>query len=113
MKQRSLGLALAAIGVAAAAAQPEVRALTRLPPGHTLDQLVGMQRFATLEHLARRLGLDPAFLRGAQPWYAATTLDAVYLMRLGFDPDRGVDAQMARQRCRLMKPTTSVRRIGC
>lgn len=83
--------------VATQATAPEMRQLTQLPPGHTLEELLGPQRFAGIVRLARTLGLDPAFLRQAQPWYAATTLDAVYLMRLGFDPDRGVDIQVARR----------------
>jgi hypothetical protein len=82
--------------VAAQAARPDVSWAIRLPPGQSLDQLLGARRFAALERLSRKLAVDPASLKAVQPWYAATTLDAVNLMRTGFDPDRGVDMQMAR-----------------
>ena len=78
-------------------AGPETRSLTHLLPGQTLQSLIGARRQARLQHYAQTLGIDPAYLAEVQPWFAATTLDAVYLTRLGFDPNLGVDVQMARR----------------
>lgn len=82
--------------------------LVRLPADQTLDIVVGPQLFGQVRRHAASLGLDTEALRRWQPWYAATTLDLGYLMRNGFDPDAGVDRQLAQLAERDRKPVRSL-----
>lgn len=77
------------------AAQALVAKFGQLPPGKTLAGVLGPSAYAELEKTATGLQVPPAALSSFRPWLAATTLAVVSIMRLGFNPAAGVDAQVA------------------
>jgi uncharacterized protein YbaP (TraB family) len=68
-----------------------------LPPGQTLSGILGAELHAKFAAHARSLGVDPDFLNRFQPWFAVTLLEQMKLARLGYDPDIGIDRQLARR----------------
>jgi uncharacterized protein YbaP (TraB family) len=84
--------------------QPEAARLMLLPAGQTLDAVVGPRLYGQVQRYAAALGLGKDGLQRSQPWYAATAIDVGYLMQLGFDPEAGVDRQLARMADRDNKP---------
>jgi hypothetical protein len=66
-----------------------------LPQGEQLAALLPPGVNAELERTARALGLSPAGLAPMRPWLAALTVSAQFILRQGFDPDAGVDRQIA------------------
>jgi uncharacterized protein len=78
----------------------EVQMLTlqlgMLPPDQSLEQELGSKVFERLSTQARDLGLDPAMLQRMRPWLAGLTLTQLALMKLGWDPQAGVEQQFVR-----------------
>jgi uncharacterized protein YbaP (TraB family) len=71
--------------------------LETLPAGKTLAEVLGPDVYTKFTAHARPLGLDPEFMSHFQPWFAATMLDQLELAKLGFDPDAGIDHQLAKR----------------
>jgi uncharacterized protein YbaP (TraB family) len=71
--------------------------LETLPAGQTLEGALGPDVYSKFGTRAKALGLDPEFISHFQPWFAATMLDQLVLAQLGFDPDAGVDRQLAKR----------------
>ena len=68
---------------------------TLLPPGESLQAVLGADLYARFSTRVRQLGLDPEFLDRFQPWFAALTLEQLDLTRSGYDASAGVDLQLA------------------
>ena len=68
-----------------------------LKNGTTLRQAIGEQRFAKLGAEAARLGLPLEVLETLEPWAVALTLTDLEYLRLGFDPEQGVEKQIERR----------------
>lgn len=98
--------------IAAELTQPHVAQLMLLPAGQTLDSVVGPRLYAQAQQHATALGLGKDSLKHFQPWYAATAIDVSYLIRLGFDPESGVDRQVARLAGRDSKPILPLETAG-
>lgn len=81
-----------------------VERLIQLPPEQTLDAVIGPQLYGQVQRRAVALGLEKDALQRWQPWYVANALDLYSLMRLGFDPDAGIDRQLAQLAGRDNKP---------
>jgi uncharacterized protein len=77
------------------ALQGLVMKLGLLPGGQTLAGALGPQTYAELERTAAELQMRPAELSPFRPWLAALTLAMAAIVRLGFNPDNGVDQQIA------------------
>ena len=71
--------------------------LETLPAGKTLAGALGPDVYNKFTAHAKPLGLDPEFVSHFQPWFAANMLDQLELAKLGFDPDAGVDQQLAKR----------------
>jgi uncharacterized protein YbaP (TraB family) len=71
--------------------------LETLPAGQTLAGALGPEVYNKFTAHAKPLGLDPEFMSHFQPWFAAMTLNQLELAKLGFDPDAGVDLQLAKR----------------
>jgi len=67
------------------------------PEGRTLQQQLGPKVYEQFTAKTRALGVEPAMLNGFQPWFAAITLVQVQLMKLGFDPEAGVEKRLTRR----------------
>jgi uncharacterized protein YbaP (TraB family) len=67
------------------------------PEGRTLQQQLGPQIYEQFVTKTRALGVEPAMLDRFQPWFAAITLVQLQLMKLGFDPEAGVEKRLMRR----------------
>jgi len=66
-----------------------------LPADQRLSGIIGQQRFDRLLKEVGGLGVPALALERFQPWLAAMTLQQLQLAKLGFDPDAGVEMQIA------------------
>ncbi|MEJ2580445.1 MAG: TraB/GumN family protein [Acidobacteriota bacterium] len=62
-----------------------------LPPGTTLEQIVGAQTWKELETHAEESGINPSVFSGMKPWMAALTLTAFELSKHGYLSSSGLD----------------------
>jgi uncharacterized protein len=67
------------------------------PEGRTLQQQLGPKIYEQFVAKTRALGVEPAMLERFQPWFAAITLVQLQLMKLGFDPESGVEKRRTRR----------------
>jgi uncharacterized protein len=67
------------------------------PEGRTLQQQLGPKVYEQFVTKTRALGVEPAMLDRFQPWFAAITLVQLQLMKLGFDPESGVEKRLTRR----------------
>lgn len=65
-----------------------------LPENKTLESELGAAAWGKVSTQAREIGIDPALLNRFQPWLAAMTLVQLQLMKLGLDPNSGVEQQL-------------------
>jgi uncharacterized protein YbaP (TraB family) len=68
--------------------------LAMQPEGRTLQQQLGPKVYEQFVAKTRALGIEPAMLDRFQPWFAAITLVQLQLMKLGFDPEAGVEKRL-------------------
>ncbi|MBO4435848.1 MAG: TraB/GumN family protein [Fibrobacter sp.] len=71
------------------AKQSELRG--KLPAGQSLAQVLPKDVKKQLDSVCASWSLAPEVLYGFKPWSAAMTLSSVAIMRLGFDPNLGID----------------------
>ncbi|HEV7716944.1 MAG TPA: TraB/GumN family protein [Steroidobacteraceae bacterium] len=62
--------------------------------GSTLSKTIGVKKFAQVELEGNRLGLPVEALEQLKPWLVAMTLAQLQYMKLGFDPEQGVEKQI-------------------
>jgi uncharacterized protein len=60
----------------------------------SLKETIGQQRFDKLQIESNKLGLPAEMVDRLEPWVAAMTLAQMQLMKLGFDPEQGVEMQL-------------------
>jgi uncharacterized protein len=65
-----------------------------LPEGQTLQLQLGAQVYERFVTTTRALGVEPAVLDRFRPWFAAITLVQLQLMKMGFDPESGVERRL-------------------
>lgn len=65
-----------------------------LPAGTTLREVVGAPRYARVSAAASDLGLTPAVLDAQAPWVVGIELADLEFVRLGLDPQKGVEEQL-------------------
>jgi uncharacterized protein len=63
----------------------------------SLSEVVGKSRFEKLEQESNRLGLPVEAVDRLEPWLAAMTLVQLQYVKLGFDPEQGVEKQLERR----------------
>ena len=84
--------------------QRAVVELAAMPEGQTLQQQLGAAAYEKFATESRALGVDPAMLERFRPWFAAITLVQMQLMKLGFDPEAGVERRLTRRASADKKP---------
>lgn len=77
-----------------------------LPENKTLESELGAAAWRQISTQAREIGIDPALLNHFQPWLAAMTLVQLQLMKLGLDPNSGVEQQLTARATRDGKEIT-------
>lgn len=76
-------------------AQALIAKFGMLPGGQTLAGVLGPRAYADVEKTAAELQVPPTALSSFRPWLAGTMLAVMSIARLGFDPNAGVDQQVA------------------
>lgn len=71
-----------------AALQAKILQKAMYPAGESLKGKVPEKTFAEAK---KRLGLPPQQLSQMRPWYLAMTLSVFEMMKLGYDPQQGID----------------------
>lgn len=77
-----------------AAMQQTTLELGLLPEGKTLESELGKPAYAKIAAFAGEIGVDPALLNRFRPWLAAITLVQLQLMKMGLDPNSGVEQRL-------------------
>ena len=62
--------------------------------GRTLRDLMGDTLYAEAEVLAEAMQVPLALLAQSEPWYAAMNIEIMLLMRIGFNPQFGVETSL-------------------
>jgi len=76
--------------------------------GTTLAQNISAETYQLAARRASELGLDMRVLNSMKPWFAALTMVAIKLQRLGLDPKLGVDRHLAERAKNSGKPTAGL-----
>jgi uncharacterized protein len=76
--------------------------------GKLLQQKVSAETFQWATVWANELGIDIKTLTPLKPWLAGLTLTVLQLRKLGFEPDAGVDRQLARRAQGANKPVSGL-----
>ena len=71
-----------------------------LPPDRTLADLMGPERYARAKSEAQKIGLDLDQLARLEPWVVAISALQAQVMRLGLDPQAGVEQRLVRDAVR-------------
>jgi uncharacterized protein YbaP (TraB family) len=88
------------------ATQMLVNELGMIQNGKQLCDLLGSTDCAEAQRLAERVNIPLSMLTGAEPWFAAITIDALLLMRLGFSPAHGIETSLAASAAEDGKPVS-------
>ncbi len=75
-----------------------------LPAGQTLEQQLGKPTYSRLTSRAREVGIDPALLNRFKPWFAAMTLVQLQLVKLGLNPNSGIEQRFTARAVADRKP---------
>ena len=76
--------------------------------GKLLQQKVSGETFQWATVWANELGIDIKTLTPLKPWLAGLTLTVLQLRKLGFEPDAGIDRQLARRAQGANKPISGL-----
>jgi uncharacterized protein YbaP (TraB family) len=84
--------------------------------GKTLEQKVSKETYERAARWAKDLGIDIKMMSPLKPWVAGLTMLVMQLQKLGYDPNLGVDRQLAQRAKHSNKPVagleTSAFQIG-
>jgi uncharacterized protein len=72
-------------------AQKVALELGMLPADRTLEMELGAQTYEQVALKAKELGIEPSMLARFRPWFAALTLVQLHLIKMGLDPNSGVE----------------------
>jgi uncharacterized protein YbaP (TraB family) len=76
--------------------------------GTSLAQNISPETYQLASRRANELGLDMRILDPMKPWFAALTMVAINLQRMGLDPKFGVDRHLAEHAKSSGKPTSGL-----
>lgn len=74
------------------------------PEGKQLEQQLSQETYALTAKRASDLGVDLKILAPFKPWVVALTMVVMQLQKLGYDPNLGIDHQLARRAKQADKP---------
>ncbi|MEZ5498526.1 MAG: TraB/GumN family protein [Steroidobacteraceae bacterium] len=66
-----------------------------LPPARSLRDVIGAAAYVQLGRTSAQLGIPVEALDGLEPWVVALTIAQLSLLHAGFDPNAGVERQLA------------------
>ena len=79
------------------ASQMIVFSLGRLEEGQSLAGVMGNRSYRLSTQRAEKLGIDLGMLSELKPWFAALTIMNFEMLRLGFNPELGLEQYLASQ----------------
>ena len=79
-----------------------------LPPGTTLRAVLGEERYTRVIAAAAELGLSAEILDGQAPWVVGLELADLEYVRLGLNPQQGVEEQLVQRAHTDGKPTAGL-----
>lgn len=82
----------------------ELMSRGRLPQGTTLRDVVDAKTYAKLDSMLPRYGLATPQVASMKPWMLSLVLSQLTMMRAGFQPQFGVDMQLAKLAHATAKP---------
>lgn len=71
-----------------------------LPPDQTLGDVMGPERYGRAKSEAQKIGLDLDQLGRLEPWVVAISAIQAQVVRLGLDPEAGVEQRLVRDAVR-------------
>jgi uncharacterized protein YbaP (TraB family) len=74
-----------------------VFSLGRLEEGQSLADVMGNRSYRLAAKRAEKLGIDLGMLSALKPWFAALTIMNIEMLRLGFNPELGLEQYLANQ----------------
>lgn len=74
------------------ATQALINDLGMIKGGGTLSELMGADLYAEAARIADEISIPLAMLSSTEPWLAAINVEQLILMRIGFDPQFGVES---------------------
>ncbi len=77
--------------IGSAEVQSEMLGSAMLPEGKTLTGILGQQRYARADALAREVGVEISLFDQFAPWFVAEAISQQQLTQLGFQPESGVE----------------------
>lgn len=83
-----------------------------LPPDQTLAALMGEERYGRAKSEAQKLGLDLDQLGRLEPWVAAVSALQAQIVRLGLDPEAGVEQRLVRAAMRDQKEVRGLETVA-
>lgn len=93
------------------AMQAAVLELGMQPEGQSLEQQLGADSYAKVSARARELGVEPMLLNKLRPWFAGLTLVQIQMMKLGLDPNSGVELRLVSRATADKKPVAGLETI--
>lgn len=75
-----------------------------LPPDQSLETQLGAEAYARVSAKGRELGIDPLMLNRMRPWLAAMTFVQLHLLKMGLDPNSGVEQRLTARAISDRKP---------
>ncbi|HXV50318.1 MAG TPA: TraB/GumN family protein, partial [Candidatus Binatia bacterium] len=76
--------------------------------GKTLEQKVSKETYERAARWAKDLGIDIKMMSPLKPWVAGLAMLVMQLQKLGYDPNLGVDRQLAQRAKRANKPVAGL-----
>jgi len=89
-------------------AAPEMMALGKLPEGTTLQDVVSRETYTRLKHALASNGVPVKVVDGMKPWFAALTVTALELNKMGYVEEAGIDRQLWDRAKKDGKPTLAL-----
>lgn len=83
-----------------------------LPPEKTLADLMGPERYGRARTEARKIGLDLDQLGRLEPWVVAISAVQAQVVRLGLDPEAGVEQRLVRDAVRDRKEVRGLETVA-
>jgi uncharacterized protein YbaP (TraB family) len=71
--------------------QTEMLSSAMLPEGKTLTGVLGAERYAHADALAREVGVELSLFDQFAPWFVAEAISQQQLTQLGFQPESGIE----------------------
>jgi uncharacterized protein YbaP (TraB family) len=75
-----------------------------LPEDVSLEDKLDKNTYSKLKQAAENAGLDIMMLQRMRPWLAALTLEDLMLMKMGLDPQAGIEMQLTKRAATDNKP---------